>query len=505
MKNIKQLLYIPLLLLLGSCYEDLGNYDYQEINEVSIEGIEDHYSVLVGDELKIVPDLSFTLDKDANLENYSFEWYVINKGVLPSESYTAIASTKDLDFIMKLKPGNYDGYYKVTDKESGVHFTSRFELIVNTLVTEGWMVLGDVNGQARLDMAPRIEGEYRVIPNILDYVGSDLKLEGEPEFLYAYGLAPGVYGLYVTTSETGTTRVDAADLSWDDTYRLSFEMAIGVPLNFKADGIYRNHDWRNGRVLNSAYMVADGNVYYYYRKFNLYFGTPINKLSGEAQQFRASKYMSIGWQEIAYPIYFDEENQRFIRHLGNQDTESILLPELGGRFDSDIGMDLIYLGYSHFDRGEAVAVLFDDVSNQYYLAKITQRNRNQNKSYFTPVALEGFENAENFCIHPAFGYLFFNIGNKVYEYDFNKQEAIEMLDMGEKEVTYLGFNEFESTKSYTADYFNQLIVGVNDSAKPEGESGSLEFYDVPPVNGQITLNHSFEGFAKIKSVVYKER
>lgn len=508
MRNIQRLIYIylPLVFVLSSCYEDLGNYDYTEINEVTIKGLEDSYELQVGDNLEITPDLSYTLDENADPKDYEFEWYVINNLGVDSERYSTIGSEMDLVYPVKLKPGTYEGHYKITDKETGVFFKASFDLKVNSVVSEGWMVLGEVDGQARLDMAPWIDGEYQVIRDILSFTGSELELEGEPEYLFTMLIKSGLYGVYVTTSETGTTRIDQDDFSWDNTYRLSFEMTANVPLNFKADAMYRNFDWRNGRTQYSSYIVADGDVYFYYSKYNLNYSAPLNIMANESIPFKASKYMSTGWQDIAAPIIYDEDNRRFVRHLTeNRASDVVAANATGGLFDAnDLQMDLVWMGYSNYNQGEAVSVLKDD-TGKYFIAKIWQKNRQVRELYFEEVSVPGFENAENFCMQHQLGYMFFNIGNKVYEYDLNTKVAHEMLDLGDKEVTLLKFNEMEASGVNTKDIPNQLLVAVNDPTLPSGESGYFELYDVPTVNGQITLADHFEGFAKIKSVVYKER
>ena len=67
-----------LLLLLGGCYGDKGNYDYREINEIVIgargfEGVE--YKLRSGiDELKISPYI--TASQDPGLTgSYEYEWW----------------------------------------------------------------------------------------------------------------------------------------------------------------------------------------------------------------------------------------------------------------------------------------------------------------------------------------------------------------------------------------------------------------------------------------------
>ena len=36
-KNIYVLLLLSLIMVLGSCYSDKGNYDYEDVNEITVE------------------------------------------------------------------------------------------------------------------------------------------------------------------------------------------------------------------------------------------------------------------------------------------------------------------------------------------------------------------------------------------------------------------------------------------------------------------------------------
>ncbi|ULT41137.1 hypothetical protein KRR40_41665 [Niabella defluvii] len=70
------------------------------------------------------------------------------------------------------------------------------------------------------------------------------------------------------------------------------------------------------------------------------------------------------------------------------------------------------------------------------------------------------------------------------------------------------FQEFlrRSSKPDTyGQWYNKLMVAVEDPARPVGENGELHLYTVPPVNGDLTLFQSYTGFGKIKDFTYRER
>ncbi|MBD8487748.1 hypothetical protein IFO69_03200 [Echinicola sp. CAU 1574] len=483
------IIYLCLLalpILITSCYEDLGNYEYVDINEVGVTGIDSSYVAYQGENFKIEPDLAFTLDESGDLESYEYEWVLIKPFTTVKE---ILSNGKDLDVDLKVPPGEYDAYYRVLDKTSGVEFITDFKVEVKSAVYEGWIVMSDVGGEARLDMASLIDEEYMVIPDVLRYTGSSLELEGAPGLVYCYGYDPSLYGIYVTSEGTGTTKVDPESFDWSEDLRLSYEGISDFPEKMKADRIYQKRG-------SHAYMVSDHNIYYYYRSYQVSYGAPINKVTGETETFTASEYISAEPNSTGHSIFFDEDNKRFVRHLSLNNLESATMPNNATLFDYNIGMDLVYMTYTTYNNGEAFAILNDGAT--YHIAKMLQRNRNIRQVYFEEISVPGFEQAENFAIQPDYGYLFFNIGNKVYEYDVVTKTAIEMLDMADREITHMEFNSDSPVGS-------QLIVGVNDPSKPAGSTGSLEFYEVPSVNGQIVFNSKLEGFGKITGITFRRR
>ena len=59
----------------SSCFDDKGNYDYREINELSIAGIgrDTTYTLMAfADVLRLQPEIASTLEKDES--EYEYEW-----------------------------------------------------------------------------------------------------------------------------------------------------------------------------------------------------------------------------------------------------------------------------------------------------------------------------------------------------------------------------------------------------------------------------------------------
>ena len=76
------------LLIITSCYEDKGNYDYREMNDIEISVETESSSYALGDKVISKPKLVFTLGKEPS--DLSYEWTFDGH---------VIADTRDLEWI----------------------------------------------------------------------------------------------------------------------------------------------------------------------------------------------------------------------------------------------------------------------------------------------------------------------------------------------------------------------------------------------------------------------
>ncbi|UMB52503.1 PKD-like family lipoprotein [Lutibacter sp. A64] len=419
--------------------------------------------------------------------------------VLAADRQKDLATTKNLQLdALSIPPASYEVFYRVTDKNTGIQWSTSFNLNVESTIYQGWLIMNDVNGTARLDMISKLTDDELIMHDVLALSGSSLVLEGAPGNVYCYPYDPTFYGIYVTSEETGTTKIHPETFDWETEYYLSFEMLSSVPTDFKADFI---------KMLpfgSESLMYKDGNYYYYLRVYQYRYGVPINIVDGEVNTFKASPYVGTAGV-MGESILYDEDNKRFVRHPWAS-LKSNVFPE-GTLFDYNIDMDLVFMDRTEYNGGEVFAILKDNPSNKLYLARMSSGFfGNISQRYFEEIPTEIAEDmalAEHFAISPQFGYLFYNVGSKIYEYDFGIKQSKLMIDKGTEEITQLKFSKFSYPNNEPQSlYTNQLLVASYNS----GESnGTLEFYEVPPVNGDLILTESYDGFGKIVSTSFRER
>ncbi len=500
--SIQNLLLVAVLF--AACKKDKGNYNYKAINEMqAVENLPDVVEAIYGKQLVIDPVVKFSLDPNFDTNKYSYEWSYIGPNGLGGSKLFILATTQKLDILTNLAAGNYAAYYCVTDKATGVKYRKDFTLKVSNEINEGWILMCDVNNTARVDiLSKKSDATFELIPDLLHQVGSDLQLKGKPVMTYTYntGLLLGPdkisYGLYFGTDQ-GTTKVDPNTFKWTPTMTLNYEMYGAVPTGFYADLMQQ-------RSNNAAYMIGKGNAYFYYRTLNIYYATPINYISAEQSSFEVAPFIAGNHAIIggAHAIFYDKTNKRFVKHNGEAAT-CVTLPDPVGpakKFSFSTGMDLVFMKWVPFNGGEVFAVLKDS-NNKKYLARFNSANLVQ--SYYDEIVGTDIANADKFAFSPDLGYIFYNVGSKVYEYDMNYKTSKLMLDYGSKSISYMKFYDFKATSKYTGS--NKLMIGLVDGTKAEGTNGSLEIFTVPPVNGDLVLADSFSGFGKIKDITYRER
>lgn len=137
----RYLLYTLLIaMVLPACYDDLGNYDYHEINEIEVDSIRNSYSIDVDDSLCIVPIIRGSQYSDTSRFNYTWEM-----------GRETLGNSHDLKIIVNMVPGYKFARYIVQDKETGVKKYYTFNVNVSSSTAgDLLMILSKYQGKAEL-------------------------------------------------------------------------------------------------------------------------------------------------------------------------------------------------------------------------------------------------------------------------------------------------------------------------------------------------------------------
>lgn len=138
--KIKYLFILLLIASLSACYEDKGNYDYREINELEILGISERYDLDLDDILTITPQLEGTLYN--NPARFTFQWKIDGR---------VVSEEAGLDMVINLVPGLRKGRYMIKDKATGVVTYKDFSINVSSSTAgDLYMILSKSKGKAEM-------------------------------------------------------------------------------------------------------------------------------------------------------------------------------------------------------------------------------------------------------------------------------------------------------------------------------------------------------------------
>lgn len=505
---------IALALFNYSCSKkDKGNYKYHEINEVKFSSdLNGKITGYVLKNLTITPQLSFTQDAAASdSRRYSYEWSYIVPNSQPDPGIKTLATTRDLNILVNIAPGTYDAVYSIIDNTTGVKFAKRFSLEIRNEYNEGWLLMTDVSGKAQFDiLSKQVDGQFIVINDLLEKTNSGLKLAGKPKLVYSYNTGKlngyGIdlpYGLYLGTDQS-TDRVNAETFAWLPKYNITKEILDpDIPADFNIDVI------KQARGDNQAYMVSSiGNVYFTAPAQNVKYSQPLNY--DNASVYKVSPFFAVNENFIAgspQAFFYDTEHRRFYKHLSAFDSRLLAIPDPSGtapKFFSYVntGKDLMYMAL--VPKGlEVYAMLKDPATAKVYLARFKAVDAVQLD--FREIVSTDVDKAENFAISPDQGYIYYNVGGKLYQYDYNTTPTTSKLvkDYGAAKISLIKFQTFINATKYPDG--GKLMVCSYDPALPQGQNGKIEQFNILLGAAGISLDKSFSGFGKVVSLHYRER
>ena len=496
MKKIISL--IAIVMLLQSCYKDEGNYDYRDINEITISGIPSTYETSDGT-ATIIPVFASTMPLNEN--DLTFEWLSLTSGQV-------FATTRNLENTPLGLSGSYHIVrYRVTDQSSGKMFDKEFTLYIRTTYTTGYLVMNDVDGMMRLDMLSWLNNVYTHYPE----VGFGLPPQTGPKKIVNFSdpvMSSSIGGraIYLLT-QTGTNRIHPVTLSWEPNYniRYAFLSPDMCPPDFVADNI--------SSLSNVALLSGQGNFYLYAHTSNILWSDPINTIDLGVNYYTPSPiYAGYG----QYYLVFDSVAKSFYNITVNAARTTKINTALATLTPyENTEKDIVYMGANYAFPGFTTNIFFysilKDANSDYWLLR-SHTGASQpvhTQDIWIKMNATDINRATAFAVGGEFfNNLYYAVDGKVYEYNIADNQSYLMLDKENEKITYLGFvlNTRHGTDFLDA-YKCIVVASYNETAKV----GTLEHYTIPPLQQPFVLyedpvrgaTHSWSGFGKIVDVCNK--
>ncbi len=504
--------------LLASCAGDLGNYDYHELHEPVITGIETDLSVLTHSTLELHPDLG----GDFPESDYAFQWRALSQNDNPT--MTLLAETRNLNYEVELLPGSYRLLFRVIERATEIFWQAEYNLQVSESTSEGWMVLcaDGTENRARLDMVSRVTGE-----TYLDVLADN----GMPELHNPYRIQWSQFAdgesLYYLLTGDGATRLGRSGFEWKEEYRLQYEMG--------------NSDIPAPEAINDVtaakMMVADGKVYYAECLVGVGLFGPIAEASFHAAPIVGT---NISTQNIVVPasMLYDLDAKRFVAYapnlrsndvggyealnemndlvtlLGEMDNGGTVIGTAFERFPQ--GMDFVWMENTKYDpnntgTGITYTVLRDGSRYELYGTQLGEMWGAVNlggpafalgrAAWADLSSCPEIAQATQFAFSSLRSMMYYAVGGTVYGVDLSQTpvQTTRQISLPGEEITCMKFNIYRQNENLDRTY--DLVVG-----SVRQQSGTLRIYEGFDSDGDFrnVTPEVHTGLGRIVDVTYRE-
>lgn len=510
--------------LLCSCYDDEGNYDYKDINELKITSLPSGELTKFkdADTLKVEPVIEGTLSRTPE-GDYEYSWTaVLQNGKGEETMAVEIGKEKNLNYFVELPIGKYYIYLNVLDRATRVTWRQGFDLNVSTATTSGWLVLCDQNGNARLDMISQIGDKEMMLRDLLkDYNMPNKK--GPEQILLTLNYAGNskIMDRIILITEAGTSYLDSENLSWEESFDYKFEMGM-VPSVFRPTSVAaiasRDDSWSKNILLTTTevYCKKPQSTYCY--------ELPRNYVNGET--FKAAPFVITSaedyygqWQPPV--LLYDVDHKQFVQlDMAWNGTDCRVPAVKDPVFDMVTGKDFVYAANTRQSDASSF-VLLRDAAGKLWLhgfGSIYKNTFKQLANYYYQIDAPGIERAKLFAVHTRFYFLFYVVDNKIWQMDMVNKTCRQITPLGKQgepidfvgeQITFIKFNPLQyGTYSHKGDEDYQqieyrLIVG---SDKGGEYGGVVRMFNIQErLENDVTLYGGYTGFAKPVDIVYRER
>lgn len=529
-----------------SCYKDEGNYDYTELNEISVDMSETGSSFAVDrfDTLRINPDIRFSQGVIPE-EDLEYKWEIYLDDWANSETKSTVLGTERNLCAQITKPASANLYavvLTVTNKRDGSSYRFKYSLSVQPSVMSGLLVLQDDEGVCRLDYLASTHAEptFAYTHHIKKVYASanGESLKGVPRgvsftLVTKSSYEPQVKRIYMWTDQE-VVQMDASDFSRQFT---NSDLFMIKPDKIDVQNIMRSCFYNYQTIMingNNAHSLNQQTS----MSYGYQFSRPLqadNTLSGD---IRLSKYIyqpdDFGSWTGYEAILYDEAGQRFVKvDYGINNNSNIKSFEQQTEanktiFDvNNIGLPLEWMGKGNAGQGFAV---FRDGNNRsiyrgrFSIRATTSETGGEDEVEVNPQvyaiamgkydlsAVEEGNEAKFFDLNRYANTMLYASTRNIYVYEFSSRKATLINDPfpEDEEITNIKIYNVEHSTSNLTDVSGTLLY----VATWNGTEGKV--YEFPLNRTTNRLNNKtaesgnlkepyevFTGFGKVVDMAVK--
>ncbi|MBQ8502047.1 MAG: hypothetical protein IJ494_07120 [Bacteroides sp.] len=468
-----------------SCVDDKGSYEQIPINEVTISGIEENYTIVSGvTVLDIKPEITGTI-KGSDDSYYKYTWYICKSTLSDDHEHTIISNEKNLNQPIQLAPGTYNLYLAIHDEETGMEWRTSASIEATTALMRGLYVMGDkADGTVGMDFIT-FASDTAVIQDI--FINSTgLKGAEDLHFSGYYMFGADTQTLQAVTS-SGSYRITNTieensrfdiDLSYDDDN--TFFPTVEVKKTFKTLDIFP-HQAAGGRTLNSASrgVVTEDAVYYSSIILGEAYANPINRyIAGSSELFRPYQTIFYNGLYLRGIIIYDLDNECFTAAvpvqytLTNATQCTQLTDRVGDVFPWNQTNRTIVYGENPINGYNSYALMKDLVDqSKFYVYRFMCYNATPIKYYGGEISTNeatNLDKATHYAFYTEQDVLLYTVGSQLWGYNYTTKKPATMLKDFNSEITYMAFERVSASKS------TDIAIATYDS----GSKGKIYKYNI---------------------------
>ncbi|GGH18653.1 hypothetical protein FAZ19_11485 [Sphingobacterium alkalisoli] len=499
------------MLILNACSKDLGNYEYHDINELDIQGVNDTYVMRTNiDTLRIVPTITKTMD-ESDESRYSHLWIL----KLGTSAFDTISREKNVEYPIKLSPASYDLFYRVLDQVTGVTWTANTKISVSTPYSKGLLIIGeDEEGFAEAEMLAMLSDTVH-IRNILS--GTELpRLRGPVSFFHTSGTA--TYSRLWVMTNTGSYFLDRATMA--ATTANIFSRFVYTSDNINAETLQpivvapqiRTAAGATGSTLYRALITVGGDIFAGAPVLvgGDYYNNPVNRVaSAQEDLIPAAPYLLYPINSMSTFMWYDTKDQRFLNFTGIAiATSSVVLTDGANDvfpWNQPAGRTLVYAENTRntdggSTNGNSFAIMKDN-DNTCHIYKFYANGTNPAKraAYTVKSIATDFDKADFYAFSSNRSVIFYSVDNKLYAYDYstNFEKLYTFPEIGNDDITML---KFDTQIDHVA---NSLYIATYNSI----EKGTLQRFRVGMNPDVVELlpqeNSTWTDMIKVKDINWR--
>lgn len=370
---MKNLIYCFVLLFLGtSCVKDDTTSAFIQLNTVTIEGLDEVYTVQLGDSLFINPQITTSHNDESKID---FVWY---KYTVSSTADT-ISYEKNLRArIGDVEPGELNYLVlKAIDTSTGVFYQQVCSLYTASTYSNGLIILCETDGER--DLSFIVDNTDEVMNEIFSAANGGEKPNDAGRVFYidhgARNPGAGRAVVVAANSETGGYYMDPTTLTAK--YPLSGAFSFS-PIS-DSNPTLNVQGFANGQ--GNDFLFSNGMMYDRdipnYSPYYAYWDVPVLcALDPSETSISTTVFQPAGYPFYHAPIVYDNCNNRFLRHSsgGKAYTRISGNGDVLTAFDyNDLGdgVELVIGGYYTSDPNSCWALMNSTNDDTYFIITFT--------------------------------------------------------------------------------------------------------------------------------------